>query len=128
MTLSKQLSGRKILVVEDEWLIAEHLSMLLDELECEVIGPVATVAEALAKVEAEKIDCALLDANLNGTSSAPIVDALIVDAVPFIIVTGYGGLELPSDAMNTAPRLNKPFADYELEKALLSVLASEQAG
>ena len=54
MTLSKQLSGRKILVVEDEWLIAEHLSMLLDELECEVIGPVATVAEALAKVEAEK--------------------------------------------------------------------------
>jgi two-component SAPR family response regulator len=123
MTVSKQLSGRKILVVEDEWLIAEHLSMLLEELECAVVGPVATVAEALAKIEAEKIDCALLDANLNGTSSSPIVDALIAVAVPFIIVTGYGGLALPTDAMNTAPRLNKPFADYELEKALLSVLA-----
>ncbi len=116
------LSGRKILVVEDEWLIAQHLSMLLEDLGCEVVGPVATVAEAIDKIAAEKIDCALLDANLNGTSSGPIVEALAIDAVPFIIVTGYGALELPTAAMNAAPRLNKPFAEHELQKSLLRVL------
>lgn len=123
MILLPALSGRKILVVEDEWMIAEHLSMLLEALECEVVGPVASIADALAKIDAEKMDCALLDANLKGTSSAPIADALVAVAVPFIIVTGYGGLQLPTDAMNTAPRLKKPFAEHELEQSLLSVFS-----
>lgn len=124
MSVSSDLPGQKILIVEDEWMIAEHLSMLLDDLECLVVGPVATVAEALGKIEGEQIDCALLDANLNGTSSAPIVEALVASSIPFVIVTGYGALELPTDAMNAAPRLTKPFAEYELEKALLSIFAA----
>lgn len=112
------MTGRKILVVEDEWMIAEHLSMLLEDLSYEVIGPVANVADALAKADEEQIDGALLDANLNGTSSAPIADALIASDVPFIVVTGYGGLQLPTAAMNAAPRLTKPFTELELEQAL----------
>ena len=115
------LSGQKILVVEDEWMIAEHLSVLLQDMECEVIGPVSTVAEALAKATEVQIDCALLDANLNGSSSAPIVDALIAKNVPFMMVTGYGGLELPTAAMNDAPRLTKPFVEQDLKKALLAL-------
>ena len=124
---SPKSSGPKILVVEDEWMIAEHLSMLLEDMGCEVVGPVATVADALAKIEAEKIDCALLDANLNGTSSAPIVDALAAEAVPFIMVTGYGGLELPTPEMNAAPRLTKPFMEHELQKVLSSVIGAGEA-
>ena len=128
MTPSPILSGQKILVVEDEWMIAQHLSMLLEDMACEVVGPVATVADALAKIGVEQIDCVLLDANLNGTSSAPIVDALIAEAVPFIIVTGYGALDLPTDAMNKAPRLNKPFLDAELQNSLLGALAPVGTG
>lgn len=116
------LNGLKVLVVEDEWLIAQHLSMLLEDMNCEVVGPVSTVDDALTKLADSNIDCALIDANLNGNSSAPIVDALITAIVPFIMVTGYGGLELPTKAMDTAPRLKKPFAEFELRKALMGVV------
>lgn len=122
MTSAPGLTGQRILVVEDEWLIAQHLSMLLEDMECEVVGPVANVANALAMLDEGKIDCALVDANLNGTSSAPIVEALNAACLPFIMVTGYGGLDLPTEAMNAAPRLKKPFAEHELQKALLSVV------
>lgn len=122
MNPSPDLSGRKILVVEDEWLIAQHLSMCLEDMGCDVVGPVSGVEDAIEKIADEEIDCALLDANLNGTTSAPIVDALMAATVPFIIVTGYGGLELPTAAMDSAPRLNKPFAEHELRAALLAVL------
>lgn len=113
--------GCKILVVEDEWLIAQHLSMLLEDMGCAVVGPVAKVDQAIEKIAAETIDCALLDANLNGTSSSPIVDALVAVGVPLIIVTGYGGLDLPTDAMNAAPRLNKPFTEPELQRMLSAI-------
>lgn len=116
------LSGLKILVVEDEWMIAEHLSMLLEDMECEVVGPVATVADALEKIRADEINCALLDANLNGTSSAPIAETLMAGRVPFVMVTGYGGLELPTDAMNGAPRLTKPFTETQLKQTLAALL------
>lgn len=122
MSPNPALQGRKILVVEDEWLIAQHLAMLLEDMGCEVVGPVGKVDQAIEKIAAETIDCALLDANLNGTSSSPIVDALVAAGLPLIIVTGYGALELPTDAMNAAPRLNKPFAEHELEAALQAVL------
>ena len=72
----------------------------------------------MAKIGVEQIDCVLLNANLNGTSSAPIAEA-----VPFIIVTSYGALDLPTDAINNAPRLNKPFLDAELQNSLLGALA-----
>ncbi len=117
--------GRKILVVEDEWLIAQHLAMLLEDMGCLVVGPVGKVDQAIEKIADETIDCALLDANLNGTSSSPVVDALVAAGVPLIMVTGYGGLELPTDAMNAAPRLNKPFAESELEAALQAVLGGK---
>ena len=92
MNPSPDLSGRKILVVEDEWLIAQHLSMCLEDMGCDDVGPVSGVEDAIEKIADEEIDCALLDANLNGTTSAPIVDARMAATVPFIIVTGYGGL------------------------------------
>lgn len=121
MSSLSALSGRKTLVVEDEWMIAEHLSMLLQDLQCEVVGPVGNVPDALNTIQTEQINCALVDANLNGNSSAPIVDALVTKSIPFIMVTGYGGLELPTPAMNEAARLNKPFTEPELERALSAI-------
>ena len=59
------LAGLRLLVVEDEYMIAEHISMLLEDLGCDVAGPVATIEEALAMLEGGGLDGALLDANLN---------------------------------------------------------------
>ena len=120
---STSLVGAKILVVEDEWMIADHLSMMLKDIGCLFVGPVATIADALVKIDEEQIDCALLDANLNGDSSAPIAGALASKSVPFVMVTGYGGLELPTAEMNAAPRLGKPFMESELIEILVRAMA-----
>ena len=117
------LSGHRILVVEDEWLIADYLATMLEDMECKVVGPVSTVADALARVAAGEIDCALLDANLNGESSESVADALTTNSVPFIVVTGYGALDLATDTMNSALRLSKPLAEADLRSSLELALA-----
>ena len=127
MASTQTLSGKKILVVEDEWLIADYLAAMLEDIECVVVGPVSTVAEALTSIAAGNIDCVLLDANLKGESSAPIADALAADAVPFIVVTGYGGLKLATDTMNSALRLGKPLVETDLRSTLELALAQNSS-
>lgn len=114
------LSGLRLLVVEDEYMVATHIEMLLEECGCDVVGPVGTVEKALELVRAGHLDGALLDANLNGTSSAPIADALDAGSVPFVVVTGYGWLDLATDALSAAPRLGKPFNNAEFERTLVA--------
>jgi len=118
MTSMPTLCGQKILLIEDEWLIADFISAMLEDMECTVSGPVATVVDALTAIAAGNIDCALLDANLNGECSAPIADALVAKGIPFIVVTGYGGLVLATETMNIAPRLGKPFLEADLRRSL----------
>lgn len=114
------LGGLRVLIVEDEYMVAEHMGMMLEELGCEVVGPVATIEEALAAMNDDVLDGALLDANLNGESSAPIATALHAASVPFIVATGYGSLELADEALNRASRLIKPFSNAELEATLIA--------
>lgn len=114
------LHGLRLLVVEDEYMVATHIEMLLENCGCEVVGPVATLSKALELVEAGHIDGALLDANLNGVSSAPIADALDAGSVPFVVVTGYGQLDLATETLSAAPRLGKPFNNAEFEKTLIA--------
>jgi CheY-like chemotaxis protein len=76
------LAGMRILVVEDEMLIALLIQQMLQELCCEVIGPVSSVEEAVGAVRAQPIDGALLDMSLNGKSSSPAAHDLIDHAVP----------------------------------------------
>ncbi len=116
------LAGLRLLVVEDEYMIAEHIGMLLEEIGCDVAGPVATIDQAMAIVKAGKLDGALLDANLNGESSAPIAVALNEASVPFVVATGYGTRELSDGALNSAPRIIKPFGKAELEATLVAAL------
>ncbi|CAN5275149.1 hypothetical protein BH10PSE6_BH10PSE6_19550 [soil metagenome] len=118
------LSGRRVLVVDDEFFVAVHIETLLEDFGCEVVGPVATIEEALALVGSEKLDGALLDANLNGISSAPIAAELRDRAIPFLVITGYGQLALADAALNSAPRLSKPFDTAGLEKALAAMLGA----
>lgn len=114
------LRGMRLLVVEDEYMVAEHIGMVLQDFGCDIAGPVATIEEALAAVNGGRLDGALLDANLNGDSSAPIAAALNAASVPFVVVTGYGARELADEALDRAARIIKPFSTAELEATLIA--------
>jgi CheY-like chemotaxis protein len=108
---------RRILIVEDETIVAMMLEDIVDGLGYAVVGPVARVAPALALIETEDIDGALLDVNLDGERSYPIADALSERGRPYIFVTGYGlaGLD---EAYRDRPVVQKPFTRDRLEHAL----------
>lgn len=84
------LDGLSILVVEDEPMLALDLASTIEDLGGIVIGPVATVAEALLLLERERIAAAVLDANLADRDITPVVLRFIAEAVPFVIHTGTG--------------------------------------
>ena len=92
------------------------------------VGPVADVKSALAIIQDEPLDGALLDANLNGVSSEPIALALLAAAIPFVVVTGYGRLDLDGVTLSAAPRLTKPLIAREFEAMLGQVFGAAAAG
>jgi CheY-like chemotaxis protein len=102
------LTGRKILVVEDEMLIAMLLEDLLEDLGCQVLGPVANVLQALELTAKERPDAAVLDVNLGTEPVYPVADALTRAEVPFVFVTGYGQAGL-IDAYGGHATIMKPF-------------------
>lgn len=122
-TDSSSGAGRRILVVEDEYMIADMISTMVEDLGYEVVGPVATIPEAITAIAGEKLDVVLLDANLDGVSSAPVAAELAARGLPFVVVTGYGSLDLTSADLQSAPRMNKPFT----AAALAAILAKTAA-
>ncbi len=122
MTDAVTLQGRRILVVEDELMIAMLVEDMLADLGCTVVGPAHTLDAALKLVESEgQIDAALLDVNLAGQPVFPVADALRARHVPPIFSTGYGEAGLrESDA--GAPVLQKPFRAGDLARALQDAL------
>jgi CheY-like chemotaxis protein len=90
-----------------------------------VVGPAARVTQALAMIDAEAIDLAVLDVNLNGQTSYPIADALAARGVPFVSSTGYDKDRL-LDGYRTFPMLQKPFHRSELGDTLAKLLTPKQ--
>ena len=123
--MSSRLSGRRILVVEDEIFVSWALADLLADLGCVVVGPIGDIDQALTVVGAEPIDAALLDVNLNGQPSYPIADALAGRGVPFAFSTGHDIKGL-AEGYQTFPTLQKPFDRSELEPLLEKLLASAE--
>jgi len=112
------LAGRRILVVEDEMMIAMLVEDMLTELGCSVVGPAHALAEALALAQSEPgLDAALLDVNLAGQPVFPVADALREKGVPAIFSTGYGDAGL-RDIDRGSPVLQKPFRAGDLARAL----------
>jgi CheY-like chemotaxis protein len=111
------ITGRRVLVVEDEFVIALDLQLALYRLGCEVLGPVASVAEALVLLRHERPDAAVLDINLRGETVFPVADALAERGVPFVFATGYDESAVPP-AYRAVPRWEKPFNPQTLAKAL----------
>ena len=118
------LAGLRILVVEDELLVAMLIGDALREWECEIIGPVPTIDLAIAAVRQHTLDGALLDSNLIGRAITPVAEELSARAVPFIMVTGYASSALDVEVVRTAPRIVKPFADKQLAEMMMEVFCA----
>lgn len=117
------MSGRgKILVVEDEALIAMELGERLTDLGYEVLGPAMTLEEAEKLVAATRPDAALLDANLNGKSSIELGAKLVGQGVPVAFCTGYDRIKNLPPALAKAPLLTKPISEDALVAALKAML------
>jgi DNA-binding response OmpR family regulator len=118
---SLPLSGLRILVVEDNYMVAQLLNDMLEDLGCIVVGPFANAESAAQAIESSRLDGAVLDANLgNGKTSAPVATALKAAFVPFLVATGYGALPLADEVLDRAPRVTKPFNDAELEATAIA--------
>ncbi len=117
-----EVHGRRILLVEDEPLVAMDVESQLLAAGCIVVGPAPTVERARALIEAEPPDAALLDANLAGTSVETVADALVARGVPFAFATGYGREALP-ERHRGVPVLAKPFAPAQLLAVVAGLLA-----
>ena len=111
----------RILIAEDEPLIALTVEDMLDELGYEVAGTVARLDEALAFVQRETIDCALLDVNLGKDRIDPVADLLASKDCPFVFTTGEGRAGVPP-AHAGRPCVSKPFRMEDIENALAAAL------
>ena len=122
MNESDGLKGRRILVVEDEMMIAMLVEDMLADLGCSVVGPAHGLQAAMALAEdATDLDAALLDVNLAGQPVFAVADALRARNVPIIFCTGYGDAGL-READRGAPVLQKPYRARDLAETLATAL------
>ena len=121
------LAGRKILIVEDEYLIAEDLAALLREAHADVVGPAASLPQAMRLVaDTDQIDAAVLDINLRGIDVFPCVDELRSRGIPTMFLTGYGENNVPAD-YSTIVRCEKPLGAPHIVDELKALLSRAPA-
>ena len=115
--MDRLLSGRRVLVVEDEMLVVMMIEDMLADLGCKSVTSAATVDKALALIDAQVFDAAMLDMNLNGNDSQLVAEALSARGVPFVYSTGNTGHGM-RDGYCDRPVLKKPFKYEELVAVL----------
>lgn len=123
----RQVEGRRILVVEDELMVAMGIEMLLIEAGCTVVGPHGRYEQALLAARTEAVDGALIDVNLRGNESFPVADILAARGIPFAFLTGYGRETLP-ERFAEGPLLAKPCQPQELLAAVKRMCDGGAAG
>jgi DNA-binding response OmpR family regulator len=116
------LKGVRILLVEDEGLVAMSVEDMLAELGCEVTASAAHLDVAIEKARAGGFECALLDVNLRGKEVFPVAEILSEQGIPFAFLSGYGRAGLP-EKFRTRPVAAKPFQIEELAAAVSAALA-----
>lgn len=119
--MDKVLAGRRLLVVDDEMLIAMMIEDMLADMGCEAVSWAATVAQAVALNDAQDFDAALLDMNLNGVYSYPVARALDARGVPFAFSSG-NSLRDVDEMYQEREFLRKPFQIEDLGKVLARLL------
>jgi two-component SAPR family response regulator len=109
------MAGCRVLVVEDEALIAFEIEDVLRAIECEIVGPTGKLETALRLAREEKLDLAILDITIRGGKVYPVAELLLTRGVPFVLASGYGDWSLPPSLRNQR-RLMKPFTARALEE------------
>jgi CheY-like chemotaxis protein len=116
------LQHRRILVAEDEYIIAYELSLELEDVEATVVGPVSNLHDAIAIVESgQSIDGAILDVNLGGQFIYPLADLLIERGIPFVFTTGYDASVIP-DRFASVVRCQKPVEGKHVAQTIGAML------
>jgi CheY-like chemotaxis protein len=118
--------GLRLLVVEDEMLIAMTIEDVLTDLGCVVVGPASSVAKALDLLSSQEIDGAILDLNLKGEQAIPVAEALQKRGTPFFFLTGYGSTGTGQVKFD-APTLPKPFDPAALQQIIEETIAAKKA-
>jgi DNA-binding response OmpR family regulator len=119
------VGGLRVLVVEDEAIIALAIEDMLAELGFEVVGPALTLSEAERLASVEALDAAVLDINLDGKSSEPVARALCDRRIPFCFSTGYESADVPG-GFEAVPLLRKPYRSESLGSVLHRLLGREK--
>jgi CheY-like chemotaxis protein len=119
--VQRKLSGKRLLVVEDEPLVSLDLMACIEDADGIVVGPTGNQKDALGLIETETIDAAVLDANLHGKPVDQIAAALAQRNVPFVFVSGHSREGLPA-AFAKAPLVSKPFSHQQIIDALSKLL------
>lgn len=119
---SQPLAGRHVLVVEDEFLIADDLARTLQQLGAEVVGPTGTLSGARRLLSGGAVDCAVLDINLEGEMAFPLAEELERRSVPVIVASGYGSNTL-ADKVHAAAILEKPCSPERIADVLTAAIA-----
>ena len=124
--IDPRLKGLRVIVVEDETLVAILLEDMLTELGCDVVGTAHRVNKALDLVERSTPDAAVLDVNIAGDEVYPVAQALADRNIPFVFATGYGARGL-QDSWRNRPIVQKPFHVEHLSRGLLAALGPAAA-
>lgn len=119
------MSSRRILILEDEYFIADEIARAVQKLGLEVVGPINDPDEALEVLSGSEVDGAVFDLNLGGKMGYPVADALNARAIPFLIATGYGDASLPKRYQHVA-RWEKPFDSSALALAVFNLVREPQ--
>ena len=119
------LSALRILVVEDELLIALALEDILLSFDCQVIGPFSQVDEALTAARTEQFDGALLDVNVRGKLVYPVAEELMARSVPIVFCSGYSDTSIMPQKFRDVPQIAKPYDETVLHRAMESAFLKQ---
>ena len=111
------LAGCRVLLVEDDYFIADGMRSEFERLGAEVVGPVSSVDEAIELIATSDLDASVLDINLQEVMSYSVADALRARGIPFVFATGYEKAAIP-ERFTDVPRCEKPVEPRHISRAL----------
>ena len=116
------LADRRILLAEDEGLIALDVEAMLQGFGCQVVGPLSDLEDILLAIQAQHLDGALLDVNLRGRQVFDILPEFINRNIPVVLTSGYDDASLFPRAFRELPRISKPFDQTTLHRVCASTM------